>query len=111
MNTETEMPSKQAIAFGNTFWRSESRMRDQLTKVKNSLENHIDSLKKEVDKLQASVAVEYTGWAALFKAKPEGGFECVAIVDERNLPDETPEDWDVSLPIPKPGSLPEFEGW
>lgn len=85
-------------------------MRDRLEGVRSRLQEQISGFKAEMDKLSQAVRIEYTGYLALLK-RTEKGWECVAIVDSRNLPDDLPEEWDVTLAIPEPGTLPEWEGW
>lgn len=107
----TDKPTKVTIAISNRLWRSESMMRSKLEKIRQRLVRHIGDMQREVEEIQAAEEVRYSGWVALFKVIPSGGFECVAIVNENAVPDDLTEDWNVSMPIPEPGSIPEFEGW
>lgn len=88
----------------------EHHMRDRLESVRAQMQNHIGSVKREMEKLSAAVAIKYTGFMALMR-KTETGWECLRIVDTRNLPEEIEEDFDVAMPIPEPESIPEFQGW
>lgn len=85
-------------------------LRDRLTKVKTSMKKHIDDVQKQIDRIDESLSLEYTGHVALLK-QTNNGWECLACVDSRHLPDDVPEDFDICLPIPKPETMPEWEGW
>ena len=85
-------------------------LRARLTKVKTRMSIHLKNVQREIDDIDASLLVEYTGHVALLKQTPEG-WTCLACVDSRNLPPDVPEDFDLCLPIPKPETMPEWEGW
>ena len=91
--------------------KSEHYMRDKLDRVRSRLETHVSTLQSEIRELGKAVRIEYTGWFALFKKQADGKWICLAVVDGNDLPDDMPDEWDVCMPIPKTGSLPEFEGW
>lgn len=74
------------------------------------MQTHIADVKREIDSLSKALAVEYTGHVALLKQTPEG-WMCLACVDSCNLPTDVPEDFDLCLLIPKPDTMPEWEGW
>ena len=88
-----------------------NRQRDEM---RRALDNAQRALTATVHNLAEAEKVEYTGWMGLFKQTGEK-WECVATVDVSNLPDSwdvgcEPE-WDMALPIPKPGTVNEFSGW
>lgn len=85
-------------------------LRSRLEKVRSRLKNHIEDMQVEIDELSAALKVEYTNYAALFKESPDGWI-CIACFDTTNIPEDLPEDFDLCLPIPKPETLPEWEGW
>lgn len=85
-------------------------LRARLTKVKTRMSIHLENVRREIDDIDASLAVEYTGHVALLK-RTEQGWTCLACVDSQRLPDDVPEDFDLCLPIPKPETMPEWEGW
>lgn len=85
-------------------------LRHRLTKVKTRMSIHLKNVQREIDDIDAALAVEYTGHVALLRQTPEG-WTCLACVDSRNLPPDVPEDFDLCLPIPKPETMPEWEGW
>lgn len=85
-------------------------LRDRLTKVKTRMNIHMKNVQREIDDINESLAVEYTGHVALLK-REGNGWKCVACVDSQNLPPDVPEEFDVCLPIPKPETMPEWEGW
>lgn len=86
------------------------RLRDSLQQARRELESLAISASRHASKIQESVSINPTHFAALFK-KREGKWECLAVVDIDDLPDNMPEDFDLVLPIPEPESLPEFQGW
>ena len=87
--------------------RAEERMRDKLLTAAREMARHVENLK-------SATKEEYTGWIGLFR-ETDGRWECVATVDTNNLPDwgDTEEEpqWDMAVPIPKPGTVSEFSGW
>lgn len=85
-------------------------LRTRLEQVRSRMQTHIADVKREIDSLSEALTVEYTGHVALLKQTPKG-WACLACVDSRNLPDDVPEDFDLCLPIPKPETMPEWEGW
>jgi hypothetical protein len=85
-------------------------MRSKLEDTRRQYLDHAEKMQKLADQLGEAVEIKYTGFMALMK-KTGTGWECLRIVDTRNLPDEIEDEWDVSLPIPEPESMPEFVGW
>lgn len=90
--------------------KHDHQLRARLTKVKTRMGIHIQNVQREIDDISAALAIEYTGWCSLLKLV-DGKWVCLACVDSRNLPEDTPEDFDVCLPIPKPETMPEWQGW
>jgi len=85
-------------------------MRSKLEDTRRQYLDHAHQMQNLADQLGEAVKIKYTGFMALMK-QTETGWECLRIVDTRNLPDEIEDEWDVSLPIPEPESMPEFQGW
>jgi hypothetical protein len=85
-------------------------LRARITAVKWQMEVHIKNVQQQIDSIAAALAIEYTGHFALLK-RTDTGWQCLACVDSANLPDDLPEDFDLCLPIPKPETMPEWEGW
>ena len=90
--------------------KQNAALRDRLEKVRSRLQSHISEVKREVDEISAALRVEYTGWMALIKCT-DGKWTCVGCVKINDVDDDTPDDFDLALPIPKPETLPEFNGW
>lgn len=86
-------------------------LRSRMEKIRRSLQSHMANINTEIEQISQALEVEYTPYCAILKKKPEGGWECIAIVDNRDLPYDMPEEWDLCMPIPKPETMPEFEGW
>ena len=82
-----------------------------MTELKGELKAHMAEINHAVDKIDESLEVRYTGWFALFKLKDYSEWVCVGCFDSRNLPENIPEEFDICMPIPVPGTLPEWEGW
>lgn len=91
--------------------RKNMQLREALERTRGAIVSTIERLRSRIDELQAAVDVEYTGWLALFRRTEDGEWECVRVLDGDNPPDDIEEDWELSLPIPKPETLPEFTGW
>lgn len=87
----------------NKAARQASRDRSQLMRTKSILENQLKNI-------EDSVSVEYTDWMAFFKKKDEG-FEFLGFWNERSDDGLVPENWDFCLPMPKPETLTEFNGF
>lgn len=85
---------------------SEKKAAVARTKMLN-LKSTLETALREIEN---AVRVEYTGWMLLLKKHAEKGWECLAIVNADNPPEDEPE-WDLCLPIPEPASIPEFSGW
>jgi len=90
--------------------KQDSILRTRLERVRSRMQIHIADVKREIDSLSEALTVEYTGHVALLKQTHEG-WTCLACVDSCNLPPDVPEDFDLCLPIPKPETMPEWEGW
>lgn len=86
----------------------------RVEEMRSTLQNAIHTIKSKIGDIENAMSVEYTGWIGLFKEK-NGQWECVATVDSCNLPeeweDEMEPEWDMAVPIPKPGTVPDFQGW
>ena len=86
----------------NGALKREDDMRSKLEKVRKQLEGMTQELAQ-------SQRVRNTGWFVLL-AKDPNSWRCVGIVNP-DLSDEIPIEWDLSLPIPDPSTVNEFQGW
>ena len=84
---------------------AEKKAADARTKLLNLK----STLQTAINEIETSLEVSYTKWMILLKKTAEG-WECLAIVDQDNPPEEEIH-WDLSLPIPDPQTVPEFDGW
>ena len=97
---------------GPTDWRTIIRVNDALKRehtMRSRLEGVRHQLATLAATLQKSSQVKYTGWNVLLKRDGDG-WKCVGIVNP-DKQDETPEDFDMTLPIPDPETIGEFDGW
>lgn len=85
-------------------------LRDKLERVRTRLVIHVENVDREIEKLDEALRIEQTGYCVLLK-QTDKGWTCVAVVNSLRPPDDVPEDFDLCLPIPKPESMPEWEGW
>lgn len=83
--------------------KQEAITRTLLMKLKSKL-------LEQCDLIEESQKVEYTGWYVLLKKKADG-YECLGIVNPFQQSKMPTYEWDLSLPIPKPETMPEFQGW
>ena len=90
----------------------QSRRRTE--EMRTALHRAANAMKRELVALEAAAQVEYTGWLELFK-EVDGVWTCLATVDSNNLPESWDDggepEWDMAVPIPKPGTVSEFSGW
>lgn len=86
----------------NDAFKREHAMRSQLERVRHQLETLAATLQK-------SAQIKYTGWNVLLKQDGDG-WKCVGIVNP-DIQGEIPSDFDITLPIPNPKTMPEFNGW
>lgn len=71
---------------------------------------HLSNVQREVEKLDEALRIEPTGYCALLKQDSDG-WKCLAVVNSMHPPEDVPEDFDLCLSIPKPDSMPEWQGW
>lgn len=90
--------------------KQNAALRDQLERVRDRMSTHLADVSREINSIQAALRVEYTGWMALLKLE-DGQWRCLACVKVNDVDDDTPMEFDLALPIPKPETLPDFDGW
>lgn len=76
----------------------------------NSLMHRIKwRLESELEAIKEFQAIQPSGWYALIKFK-DGAPQCLGVFNPDK--DDQPEpEWDLSISIPKPETVPEFQGW
>ena len=99
MSDQTELRN---IIRVNDAFKREQLMRSKLERVRSELTSLANSL-------ETSERIRYTGWSVLL-SRDGDTWKCVGIVNPEKEGD-IPEEWDMTLPIPDPKTLPEFEGW
>lgn len=103
------MKTEQAIQAALRI-KQDHMLRHRLEKVRGAVQTTIAGLQGQMAKIDQALTVEYTGHFALLKRDGDG-WKCLACADSNKLPSDLPEDFDLCLPIPKPETLPEWEGW
>lgn len=83
----------------NRSLKKNDLLKTQLSVLKSRLQRAID----EIDRTNQ---VEYTDYLIFLKEDP---WEVIAILNSES--EDLPESWDLCLPIPKPESVPEFDGF
>ena len=68
-------------------------------------------LVQALDKVEQNLKVEYTGEFVLLKQKENGRFESLGTFSPCIDDPEAEPEWDLCIPIPKPETYPEFQGW
>jgi len=104
------MNDTKPVAYIGQAAKQSAQLRSSLERVRSRMQTHIAEVKREIDGIQESLAIRYTGWMALMKLE-DGQWKCLACVKVNDVYDDTPMDFDLALPIPEPGSLPEFNGF
>ena len=78
-----------------------------------NLKKRVMSFKKQLmrfcDTLDESLP-EYTGWFVLLK-KDGDGWKFLGFYNPDTAEENTEPEWTIALPIPKPESVEEFQGW
>ena len=77
------------------------------------LKNNFVRLKKRIVNLCDSMEVEatkYSGWYVLLK-QDGYGWECLGVYNPHDESGPEEPEWDLCMPIPKPESIEEFQGW
>ena len=104
------MNDTNASALVGKSMKQNAQLRNKLEGVRGRLQTHLSDIKREVDQIDAALKVEYTDWIALLKWQ-DLKWVCIACVNIRDIDDDTPDDFDLALPIPSPESIPEWNGW
>jgi len=90
----------------NSTVKRRQEVESVLSRVKTVLEGELQRLNKVKE-------AEYSGWFVLLKVEEEGRFKFVGLYNpnEDESCGDNDLDWDLSVAIPKPETVPEFTGW
>jgi len=89
-------------------------MINQLTKTRDKYQYKLAKMKRIlmdcVNEIETEEKCKYTGWFVLLNYR-NNKWEFVDIYNPDEDEGDEEQEWDLSIPIPEIGSVPEFKGW
>lgn len=88
-------------------------LKARLNQKEGRLRAFKSSLLREIQDIEIEEKVEYTEWFVLMKRDKDGNWQSVCYSPDHDEDGENNpmEDFEIILPIPKPETLKEFEGF
>lgn len=88
-------------------------LKTRLNQMEGRLRAFKSSLLREIQDIETEDKIEYTESFVLLKRDKDGNWQsaCYSPYNDEDGENSPMEDFEVILPIPKPGTLKEFEGF